>query len=158
MPNWPTGNQAHYFRKHIIMDDRHTFTILVRSPWGSELDLGGVSINTGAPVAETKAAIAASLSAIATELIQTAWEGPTEPTPWLDTIDLLEFTDTINRDHAFLPQAGLCAALPARAFRGRYPFGCVADKGHSGNHTTNAAIAERARRRDALQGKTTPNW
>lgn len=139
------------------MSNRHTFRLIVRAPWGAEYDLGGISVDSGARSAETKAALAASLSAIAAEVAESAWDGPTQPTPWLDNVDLVEFTDTIRRDRAFLPAPGVCAALPARAFRGRYRSGCVADEGHTGNHTTSAAIAERMRRRDGVPSGTTRN-
>ena len=68
-------------------------------------------------------------------------------TPWLNNIELTEFTDTIGRQQSFTAEAGRCGAMPARAFRDRYPEGCIAAQGHTGNHFLDPVLAQRAERR-----------
>lgn len=124
-----------------------TYDIVVRSGEGKELDLGAISVDASADAATIKSTLGAMLSAIATELTKDAYDGPTAPMPWLDNVDLLEFTDSIPRKVAINAPVARCGALPARAFRARYPLGCVALVGHTGNHCTDPTIARRVERR-----------
>lgn len=140
-----------------------TFTVVLRSSWGDEFDVGTISVDQAESAATIKHTIAAMLSAIASELAATAYDGPTAPMPWLDNVDLTEFTDTVPRERSLVAAPGWCGALPARAFRGRYRSGCVADHGHSGNHYTDRMLAERAARRAATLTEcdlpsTSPCW
>lgn len=126
-----------------------TFTVVLRSSWGTETEVGTISLDQTAKTSTIKATLAAQLHAIAGELSATAYDGPTAPMPWLDNVDLVEFTDSVTRPRSYRTGPGRCGALPARAFRGRYPEGCVAAAGHEGSHCTDPAVVARAERRAA---------
>lgn len=126
------------------------FTIVVRSSAGAEFDLGTISVDQSDSSSTVKHALASMLSAIATELASNAYDGPTAPMPWLDNVDLVEFTDSVPRSRSYRTRSGRCGALPARAFRGRYPEGCVAAEGHEGSHCTDEALVSRNERRLAV--------
>ena len=128
-----------------------TFTVVLRSSWGTESEIGTISVDQTEKNATIKSTLASLLYAIANNLASTAYDGPTAPMPWLDNVDLDEFTDSVPRDRSLLTPPGWCGALPAQAFRNRYQHGCVADEGHTGNHHTERFMAERAARRGALQ-------
>lgn len=126
-----------------------TFTVILRSSWGSESEIGTVSIDQSEKAATIKHTLASMLYSIANELYATAYDGPTAPMPWLDNVDLVEFTNAFERDRSIRTPLHRCGALPAKAFRGRYPDGCVGDTGHDGNHCTDQSVFERAQRRAA---------
>jgi len=72
-------------------------------------------------------------------------------TAWLDRIAIEEFTETVPRGRSDAAEAGRCGALTARAFRARYPQGCLREDAHEGAHAPQERSAERlddaARRR-----------
>jgi hypothetical protein len=71
--------------------------------------------------------------------------------PWLERIDIEEFTETVPRGRSTVAAPGRCGALTARAFQGRYPQGCLRQDAHQGAHAPGERIAARlddvARRR-----------
>jgi hypothetical protein len=74
-------------------------------------------------------------------------------TAWLDQIAISEFSELIARPRSASAGPGICGALPARAFRHRYPAGCLREADHCGSHSPEASNAARldtaaARRRD----------
>lgn len=68
--------------------------------------------------------------------------------PWLAHIDITEFTETIPRERSTMGGDPECGALPAQAFRNRYPFGCLRWTGHAGPHSPIELYARRLDERD----------
>lgn len=64
-------------------------------------------------------------------------------TAWLDQITIDEYSEHLPRPRSASAGPGLCGALPARAFRGRYPAGCLREAAHTGPHAPEAASADR---------------
>jgi hypothetical protein len=64
-------------------------------------------------------------------------------TAWLAQIAIEEFTETVPRGRSDTAEAGRCGALTARAFRGRYPQGCLRENAHEGPHAPQERSAER---------------
>lgn len=64
-------------------------------------------------------------------------------TAWLDRIVIEEFTEIVPRGRSDAAEPGRCGALTARAFRGRYPQGCLREDAHEGPHAPQERSAER---------------
>lgn len=68
--------------------------------------------------------------------------------PWLSNVEITEFTENIPRQRSTMGAAPECGALPAQAFWGRYPFGCLRADGHTGVHSPDSRHAHRLDERD----------
>lgn len=58
----------------------------------------------------------------------------------LANVDLHEYTENIPRLRA--QGHGRCGALPARAFRTKYPLGCYREREHDGPHSALVTTAQ----------------
>jgi hypothetical protein len=70
--------------------------------------------------------------------------------PHLANVELHEYTETFMRETA--AGHGRCGALPARAFRRKYPLGCYREVGHEGAHSALARIAQSMDRKARMKG------
>lgn len=78
-------------------------------------------------------------------------EPPPELTPaHLANVDLHEYTESVPREHA--QGHGRCGALPARAFRRKYPLGCYREREHEGPHSALAKTAQSMDRKARAKG------
>lgn len=78
-------------------------------------------------------------------------EPPPELVPaHLANVELHEYSESIAREHAH--GHGRCGALPAHAFRRKYPLGCYREKTHPGPHSALAATAQRMDRKARAKG------
>ena len=143
------GGHPAVLRSTVIPATVATFTVVLRSSWGTESEIGTISVDQAEKVSTIKSTLASMLYTIANNLAANAYDGPKAAMPWLDNVNLDEFTDAFPRDRSLLTPEGWCGALPARAFRNRYQYGCAGDEGHTGNHHTERFMAERAARRAA---------
>lgn len=65
----------------------------------------------------------------------------------LANVVLHEYTESIPRDHNL--DTGRCGALPAQAFRPKYPRGCYRRINHAGAHSAERSTAQSLDLRDA---------
>jgi len=70
--------------------------------------------------------------------------------PHLANVELHEYTETFPREHA--AGHGRCGALPARAFRRKYPLGCYRECSHEGAHSALARTAQSMDRKARMKG------
>lgn len=68
----------------------------------------------------------------------------------LANVELHEYTESITRQYA--RGHGRCGALPARAFRRKYPLGCYREREHPGPHSALARSAQRMDRKARMKG------
>lgn len=79
------------------------------------------------------------------------YDAPPELTPsHLANVDLHEYSEVFERPKAV--GHGRCGALPARAFRLKYPFGCYRERKHEGPHSAQAKTAQSMDRKARLKG------
>ena len=80
-----------------------------------------------------------------------SYEPPPPLTPaHLANVELHEYTEGVPRSHA--QGHGRCGALPARAFRLKYPLGCYRETSHEGPHSALAKTAQSMDRKARLKG------
>jgi len=78
-------------------------------------------------------------------------EPPPELVPaHLRDVDLHEYTESFQRP--IVVGHGRCGALPARAFRPKYPLGCYREREHEGPHSALARTAQSMDRKARLKG------
>ncbi len=78
-------------------------------------------------------------------------EPPPPLTPrHLENVELHEYTEVFPRESAV--GHGRCGALPARAFRLKYPLGCYREVAHEGPHSALAKTAQSMDRKARAKG------
>jgi hypothetical protein len=79
------------------------------------------------------------------------YEPPPPLTPvHLESVELHEYSESFPREMA--AGHGRCGALPARAFRRKYPLGCYREVSHEGPHSALATTAQRMDRKARAKG------
>lgn len=78
------------------------------------------------------------------------YDEPEQLPKHLRDVQLHEFTENVPRRHA--QGHGRCGALPARAFRRKYPLGCYRERGHEGSHSALAPTAQSMDRKARMRG------